>query len=299
MASLDTPVALRLTAAKAPGYAPLMGNDALRGRIAWVTGSSRGMGRVIARHLAAQGARVVVHGTTPTSSRAFDEADSLEEVARLMAAETGTDVRAVHGDLTDDARVGELATSIERDVGPIDVLVNCAGGDVGASGTTGPGGGKPAGNDAVNISIADLRAVLDRNLMACILPCRAVAPAMMARRAGRIINIGSISGLAGRASEAIYCTAKAGVHEYSRCLAALLRPYDVCVNVVAPGETVTPRFAATRALDAALDVKAGSLIRYGWPEDIAGVVAFLAGPASSYVTGQVLRVDGGGQLWPA
>ena len=89
------------------------------------------------------------------------------------------------------------------------------------------------------------------------------------------------------------------MHEYSRCLAALLRPYDVCVNVVAPGETVTPRFAATRPLDAALDVKAGTLIRYGWPEDVAGVVSFLAGPASSYVTGQVLRVDGGGQLWPA
>src|SRR5262249_34343460 len=80
----------RLTAPKAPRYAPPMGNDdALRGRIAWVTGSSRGMGRVIARQLASQGARVVVHGTTPTSSRAFGEADSLDEVARLMAAETG------------------------------------------------------------------------------------------------------------------------------------------------------------------------------------------------------------------
>jgi 3-oxoacyl-[acyl-carrier protein] reductase len=276
-----------------------MSNDALRGRLAWVTGSSRGLGRVIARHLAAQGGRVVVHGTTPTSSRAFGEADSLDEVARIMAAETGADVRAVHGDLTDDARVTELAAGIERDVGPIDVLVNCAGGDIGAGGTSGPGGGKPEGNDAVNISVADLRAVLDRNLMACILPCRAVAPAMMARRSGRIINIGSVSGLSGRASEAIYCTAKAAVHEYSRCLAALLRPYDVCVNVVAPGQTVTPRFAATRPLDPALAVQGGTLIRYGRPEDIAGVVSFLAGPASSYVTGQVLRVDGGGQLWPA
>jgi 3-oxoacyl-[acyl-carrier protein] reductase len=276
-----------------------MSDGSLAGRIAWVTGSSRGLGRVIARHLAAQGARVVVHGTTPTSARAFDEAESLDEVARLMAAETGAEVRAVHGDLTDEARVAELTEIIERDVGAIDVLVNCAGGDIGVSGTTGANGGKPAGNDAVNISVADLRAVLDRNLMACILPCRAVAPAMMARRSGRIINIGSISGLAGRPSEAIYCTAKAAVHEYSRCLAALLRPYDVCVNVVAPGPVVTPRFAATRPLDAALNVKSGTLIRYGFPEDIAGVVSFLAGPASAYVTGQVLRVDGGGQLWPA
>jgi 3-oxoacyl-[acyl-carrier protein] reductase len=276
-----------------------MSNDTLRGKIAWITGSSRGLGRVIARQLATQGARVVVHGTTATSSRAFGEADSLDEVARLMAAETGADVRGVHGDLTDDARVAELAASIERDVGPIDILVNCAGGDIGAGGTTGPGGGKPAGNDAVNISVADLRAVLDRNLMTCILPCRAVAPSMMARRTGRIINVGSVAGTAGRASEAIYCTAKAAVHEYSRCLAGLLRPYDICVNVVAPGETVTPRFAATRPLDPARDVLAGTLARYGRPEDIAGAVSFLAGPTSSYVTGQVLRVDGGGQLWPA
>src|ERR1700690_2338353 len=131
-----------------------MSDGSLRGRIAWVTGSSRGMGRGIARQLAAQGATVVVHGTTPTSSRAFDEAESLDEVARLMAAETGADVRAVHGDLTDEARVAELTASIERDVGAIDVLVNCAGGDIGVSGTAGPNGGKPAGNDAVNISVA-------------------------------------------------------------------------------------------------------------------------------------------------
>ena len=84
------------------------------------------------------------------------------------------------------------------------------------------------------------------------------------------------------------------MHEYSRCLAALLRPYDVCVNVVAPGQTVTPRFAATRALDAALDVKAGTLIRDGWPEDIAGVVSFLAGPASSYVTGRAFASTAAG-----
>lgn len=276
-----------------------MSDSSLRGQIAWVTGSSRGMGRAIAGHLAALGARVVVHGSTPTSTRAFNEADSLDAVARLIESETGTQVHAVHGDLTDETVVAELAARIQRDVGELDILVNCAGGDIGASGTGGPNGGKPEGNDAVNISITDLRAVLERNLMACILPCRAVAPAMMARRRGRIINIGSVSGLGGRVSEAIYCTAKAAVHEYTRCLAAQLRPYDVCANVVAPGQVVTPRFAATRKLDDKLNVKEGTLVRYGWPQDIARVVAFLAGEGGSYVTGQVLRVDGGDQLWPA
>lgn len=276
-----------------------MSETSLQGRIAWVTGSSRGMGRAIATHLAKLGARVVVHGTTPTSTRAFGEADSLEAVARQMAAETGAEVHAVHGDLTDEAVVADLTASIRRGIGEIDVLVGCVGGDIGVSGTGGPNGGKPEGNDAINISVADLRAVMDRNLLACILPCRAVAPTMMARRRGRIINIGSISGLGGRVSEAIYCTAKAAVHEYTRCLAAQLRPYDVCANVVAPGQVVTPRFMATRPLDDALNVKDGTLVRYGWPQDIARVVAFLAGEGGSYVSGQVLRVDGGGQLWPA
>lgn len=276
-----------------------MTDSALQGKVAWVTGSSRGMGRAIAGHLASLGARVIVHGTTPTSTRAFGEADSLDSVARQIAAETGAQIHAVHGDLTDEQVVADLTARIRRDVGEIDILVGCVGGDIGVGGTGGPNGGKPEGNDAINISVADLRAVLDRNLMACILPCRAVAPTMMARRRGRIINIGSISGLGGRVSEAIYCTAKAAVHEYTRCLAAQLRPYDVCANVVAPGQVITPRFMATRPLDEALNVKDGTLVRYGWPQDIARVVAFLAGEGGSYVSGQVLRVDGGGQLWPA
>ena len=121
----------------------------------------------------------------------------------------------------------------------------------------------------------------------------------MSDQAFDLISVGGGSGGLACAQRAAEYGAKAAVIEYSRCLAALLRPYDVCVNVVAPGQTVTPRFAATRPLDDALNVKSGTLLRYGWPEDIAGVVSFLAGPSSSYVTGQVLRVDGGGQLWPA
>jgi hypothetical protein len=103
----------------------------------------------------------------------------------------------------------------------IDVLGGCVDGDIGAGGTGAPNDGKPEGNDAIKISVADRRAVLERNLLACILPCRAVAPAMMARRRGRIVNI---SGVGGRVSGATYRTAKGAVREYTRCLAVETGP---------------------------------------------------------------------------
>ena len=136
----------------------------LAGQVAWITGSSRGLGRVMARHLGGLGASVVVHGTTPTSARAFGEAESLEQVARDVAAETGCRVLAVWGDLTDPSQVKAAVAKIRAEFGRIDILVNNAGGDIGPAGATGPHGGKPERNDCVFISVEDLRAVLDRKI---------------------------------------------------------------------------------------------------------------------------------------
>lgn len=271
----------------------------LNNKVAWITGSSRGIGKAIAEHFAARGARVVVHGSRPDSPSVFGEGESLAANAEEIEKTYGTACVAVTGDLTDFGVVEKIVSEIRGRLGQIDILVNCAGGDIGSRGVRAEMAGKPDGNDALSIAPEDIRIVMNRNFLTCVLCCKAVVPEMIERKRGKIVNIGSIAALAGIPGSTIYASAKAAVHEYSRCLAVQLRPYDITVNVVAPGDTVTERFLASRETEEARKVQSGTLDRYGLPLEIAAAAEFLASDASSYISGQIIRVDGGSQCWPS
>ena len=206
---------------------------------------------------------------------------------------------AIWGDVTDEAEVKRMAQAIRARWGRIDILVTNAGGDIGAGGTGVGRGGRPSPDDCIGIPLADIRAVMDRNLLSCILCCCEVAPDMMAHKHGRIITIGSIAGTFGRDDGAIYAVAKAAVHEYTRCLAVQLRPHNIPVNCIAPGGTVTNRFLVIHDIEQEKLIEEGTLDRYGRPQEIADAVAFLATEAGRFISGQVIRVDGGSQCWPA
>ena len=122
---------------------------------------------------------------------------------------------------------------------------------------------------------------------------------MIQRKTGWVVNMGSVSGLGGHPNEAIYASAKAAVHEYRRCLAAFVKQYNIRANAIAPGLIVVPRIVSQGRAEGAAKMTDGTLKRPGYPVEIARTVEFLVTDDSSYMTGQVLRVDGGNQWWPA
>ncbi len=272
--------------------------SSLADQVIWITGSSRGLGREMAFELARQGANVVVHGTRPDSPSTFDEGSTMQSLADDITAQTGREAQAVWGDVTQESEVARCADEVHTKWGRIDSLVCCAGGDIGAGGTAVGKGGRPENDDCLNIAIDDLQSVMDRNLLHTILCCREVAPGMMERKSGRIVTIGSIAGCSGRTYGAIYSVAKAAVHEYTRCLADQLRSSNIPVNCVAPGGTVTERFLRINPVEDEKLTETGTLDRYGRPREVATVVAFLCSSASGFISGQIIRVDGGGQTFP-
>ena len=246
-----------------------MGDPA--GRVAIVTGASRGIGRAIALRLAAAGARIV----------AGARADHVHSVVGEIEAAGGTAV-GVTLEVTESASVsGMVQTALDR-FGRIDVLVNNA--------------GIVRDQLLLRMKPEDWDAVIATNLTAAFACCRAVLRPMVKQRSGRIVNIGSVVGQTGNPGQANYAASKAGLVGFTRSLALEVASRGITANVVAPGMIETD-------MTAALDERARDALcsripmrRLGTPDDVAGAVCFLVSDEASYITGQVLSVNGGMSL---
>jgi 3-oxoacyl-[acyl-carrier protein] reductase len=251
----------------------------LTGKVAVVTGSSRGLGRHYALQLAQAGADVLIHDVSAASAAEFGEAASGPAVADEIRA-LGRRSGFFAADLSKADGAVALVEQALHLFGHIDILVNNAGGDIGARTP------RPDPNDALDIDPDDIRAVVDRNLLTTMYTCKYAGHHMRERRSGKIINVSSSAGHAAVKNGIIYAAAKAGVTHYTRCLAEQLRPYDVNVNCIAPGPTFTGRFLATRTVP---DQSGRSrLQQVAQPQDMASIVLFLAGPASDILSGETI-----------
>jgi 3-oxoacyl-[acyl-carrier protein] reductase len=241
-------------------------NIDLSGRTALVTGSTRGIGRAIAESLAGAGARVAVVGRD--ASRAIE-----------VASEISSDAAGFACDVGDVASVTALVERVEKSFGQIDILVNNA--------------GLTRDNILFRLKDDDWDAVLDANLRGAFVAFRAASRGMMKRRWGRIVNIASVVGIIGNKGQANYAASKAGLIGLTKSVAKELASRNILINAVAPGFIDTDMTAAMTPEARATLSGQIPLERLGSPSDIAGAVTFLASDLASYITGQVLVVDGG------
>ncbi|MEG1813300.1 MAG: 3-oxoacyl-[acyl-carrier-protein] reductase [Clostridia bacterium] len=242
----------------------------MRGKIALVTGGSRGIGRAIAMKLASSGADVAILYA--------GNAVAAQEVLRRIA-ESGVRAMAIACDVSDQAQVTSAYQQVKETLGAVDILVNNA--------------GITRDRLAMRMRAEDFSRVISVNLAGAFHLIHAVLPDFVRRRSGRIINISSVSGLKGNAGQANYSAAKAGLIGLTKAIAREVASRGITCNAVAPGFVKTDMTAAMneQALEAALaEVPMG---RIGEAEDIAEAVAFLASDAAAYITGAVLPVDGG------
>lgn len=238
----------------------------LSGKVALVTGSTRGIGRAIAEALAGAGARVAVVG------RDLDR-------AQAAAAEVGHDAMGFACDVSDVAQITKLVADVEAAFGGIDILVNNA--------------GLTRDNIMLRLKDDDWDSVINANLRGAFATIRAATRGMMKKRAGSIINIASVVGLIGNKGQTNYAASKAGLIGLTKSVAKEFASRGIRANVVAPGFIETDMTAALtpearQALSAQIPLE-----RLGTPQDVAGAVAFLASDLAAYITGQVIVVDGG------
>ena len=247
----------------------------LEGRVALVTGASRGLGLAMASALAAHGARVWLNGRDAGSlSGAVAQASTAARAA-------GGQAHPLPFDVTDETAASAAVARVLAESGRLDILINNV--------------GQRRRRPLDELPAQALRELLEANLVSAWHLCREAATPMRAQGGGRIINVTSIAGPIARAGDAAYTTSKGALEAFTRALAAELGPHGINVNAIAPG------FFATEANSAMVDDEKTlawlhqrtSLARWGQPEEIAGAAVFLASPASSYVTGQTLVVDGG------
>lgn len=242
----------------------------LAGKTALVTGGSRGIGRACVARLAADGARVafVYHSNQGA-------AESL--ATELKAA--GHEVQAIQADVSDGPRAAQVVEQLVEAWGQLDILVNSAG----------------VIRDGLFATMSDAQwhDVINTNLSGTYNYCRAATQPMMSRRIGSIINITSVASEFGSRGQVNYAASKGGIDGLTRCLAKELAARKVRVNAVAPGMIETDMSETVRNLAGDRIQEAIPLRRIGKPEEIAHVVAFLASDEASYLTGQIIRVDGG------
>lgn len=242
----------------------------LEGKTALVTGASRGIGKAIALRLAKEGANIAINFAGNVAAA--------EEVKAAIEADGGKAI-LVQADVSDSAAVDAMVKTVVDTFGGIDILVNNAG--ITRDGLL------------MRMKGEDWDAVLNTNLKSIFLCTKAVSKLMMKKRSGRIVNMSSVVGVNGNAGQANYSAAKAGAIGFTKSMAKELAGRGITVNAIAPGFIQTDMTAVLPEAVKESMAKSIPLGRLGAPEDIAGTVLFLVSDCASYITGQVINVDGG------